>query len=148
MGSSKITRDKWASLACLAASPAFAQTSFIAIYGIMDASVETNDTRTAGWAANTRQATGSSLPATGLPNLVTAAAGAINKSRTAWVGLGLQVGTGYINVQAICTKTDVVGRRWGEATTVGVAYLCSLLRCTTLYAGVGNVFNNNRSPTP
>lgn len=76
---------------------------------------------------------------------VTATAGAVDRSRATWLGTGLGVGTGQINLQV--TRTDVrsVARADGRAWTYGLAYSYPLSRRTTLYAGVGGVKNDSNA---
>lgn len=79
---------------------------------------------------------------------VTATAGAVDKSRATWLGGGVGVGAGQVNVQV--TRTDVrsVARADGRALTYGVAYSYPLSKRTTLYAGVGGVKNDANTRLP
>lgn len=76
---------------------------------------------------------------------VTAAANAVDKTRAFWLGAGVAVGAGQVNLQATRTVLDVIGRGEGRALTYGVAYTYPLSKRTTLYAAHGRVINDGGS---
>lgn len=76
---------------------------------------------------------------------VTATANAVDKSKAAWLGVGLAFGVSEVNVQVTRTNVDVVGRGRGRATTFGVEYLYALSKRTWLYAALGGVNNSENA---
>jgi predicted porin len=81
-------------------------------------------------------------------NPVTATTGAVDKSKAYWLGAGVTVGVGQVNVQLARTEVDVVGRGEGRALTYGVSYTHPLSRRTSLYAAYGGVRNDDDARLP
>jgi predicted porin len=80
---------------------------------------------------------------------VTIVAGAIDRSTAYWLGAGMTIGIGQVNVQAARTKVNVIGRAAeGSALTVGVSYTYPLSKRTALYAGAGRVSNDDNARLP
>jgi predicted porin len=85
----------------------------------------------------------------GHANPVTATAGAVDESRAVWLGASMKVGTaGKLQAQVTRTRLEVVGRSSGRALTAGVAYIHSLSKRTSLYAGFGTVRNDENARMP
>jgi len=76
---------------------------------------------------------------------VTRTTGAVDNSRAVWLGASMALGAGKVQAQVTRTSVDVVGRRPGRAYTAGVAYIHSLSRRTSLYAGIGTVRNDDNA---
>jgi predicted porin len=82
-------------------------------------------------------------------NPVTATAGAVDASRAFWLGASAKVGpVGQVQAQVTRTNVDVFGRGRGHALTWGLAYIHSLSKRTSLYAGVGRVGNDANARLP
>jgi predicted porin len=79
---------------------------------------------------------------------VTATAGAVDRSKAAWVGGTVRLGAGQVTAQVTRTKIDSFGRGSGRAITAGIAYIHSLSKRTSLYAGVGTVRNDANTKLP
>jgi GBP family porin len=79
---------------------------------------------------------------------VTAVAGAVTRSDATWFGAGVTLGAGQLNAQVTQTNVEVNGRAEGRGITWGIAYLYSLSKRTTLYAGVGKVSNDANARLP
>ncbi|MFC5499701.1 porin [Caenimonas terrae] len=79
---------------------------------------------------------------------VTATVGAVDRSRAAWLGGTVRLGVGQITAQVTRTTMDVFGRGTGRAITAGIAYVHSLSKRTSLYAGIGTVRNDANSRLP
>lgn len=79
---------------------------------------------------------------------VTATAGGVDRSKAAWLGGSMRLGSGEVKAQVTRTSVDVFGRGKGHATTAGVAYIHSLSKRTSLYAGVGRVDNDANARLP
>lgn len=73
---------------------------------------------------------------------VTRTAGAVDDSRAVWLGASMALGAGKVQAQVTRTSVDVVGRQPGRAFTAGLAYIHSLSKRTSLYAGIGTVRND------
>jgi GBP family porin len=79
---------------------------------------------------------------------VTATAGAIDRSRAAWLGASMRVGIGEVKAQVTRTGIDSFGRGHGRAITAGVAYIHPLSKRTSVYAGIGTVRNDGNTRLP
>jgi predicted porin len=79
---------------------------------------------------------------------VTATAGAVDKSKAYWLGAGVAVGVGQVNLQVTRTTVKPVGMAEGHALTYGVSYQHPLSKRTTLYAAYGAVKNDSSTRLP
>lgn len=79
---------------------------------------------------------------------MTATAGAVDKSKAYWLGVGTTVGIGQLNAQVTRTTVEPIGRSEGRALTYGVAYHHPLSKRTTLYAAFGGVKNDGNARLP
>jgi len=79
---------------------------------------------------------------------VTATAGAVDRSKAAWVGGTVRLGAGQVTAQVTRTRIDALGRGSGRAITAGIAYVHSLSKRTSLYTGVGTVRNDANTRLP
>lgn len=79
---------------------------------------------------------------------VTATAGATDKSRAVWLGASTRIGAGELKAQVTRTTFDIFGRGEGRAITAGLAYVHSLSKRTSIYAGIGMVRNDANARLP
>lgn len=81
-------------------------------------------------------------------NPVTATAGGVDRSKAVWLGASMRLGSGEVKAQVTRTSVDIFGRGSGRAITAGVAYIHSLSKRTSLYAGIGGVNNDTNARLP
>ncbi|HSI59338.1 MAG TPA: porin [Ideonella sp.] len=74
---------------------------------------------------------------------VTATADAVDKTKAYWIGAGMDIGLGQLNLQIARTELRYFGRGDGKALTYGVSYTYPLSVRTALYAAYGGVNNND-----